>query len=110
MLAGQKAKSIALEDDVVILAGPEVEIRFPSGWARKLFPWAEGPAKNILCNPDLRRFNLQGMTKERENLVLTYVGPQGRLRAERVSRGFLPVLRGLLETGPGTTSKFYSEP
>lgn len=61
--SGQRVRGIALENDVVTLAGTQAEIRFPVRLSRKLCPLVEGPARNIVCNADLTRFNFQGVTK-----------------------------------------------
>lgn len=92
----QRVRRLQVAGDTVLLTGPDVEIRFPAGWAKKLPPWAEGPAGNIMCRGDLTRFNLVGVTKRGQDLTLTYVDREGDLRAETVSRGFLPHLAALL--------------
>lgn len=86
-----------ITDDTVILEGPSLEIRFPLAWAKKLLLWADGPGRNILCNADLGRFNLVGITKVSDSLTLSYVGPEGDLKAETVSRGLLFGLVKLLD-------------
>ncbi len=98
MRPGQRVMTISVKGDVSTLGGPTVEIRFPSGWAKKLLLWADSPARNIMCNADPRRFNLVGVTKVGKNLTLSYVGPDGDLKAETVSRGFLRLLAQLLES------------
>ncbi len=98
MRPGQQVVTISLEGDVSTLGGPPVEIRFPSGWAKKLLLWADGPARNIMCNADPKSFNLVGVTKVGKNLTLSYVGPDGDLKAEAASRGFLRLLAQLLES------------
>ncbi|MEE9600939.1 MAG: hypothetical protein V3W22_04480 [Thermoplasmata archaeon] len=94
---GQGVESLLITDVTVILEGPCLEIRFPLAWAKKLLPWADGPGRNILCNADLGRFNLVGMTKVSDSLTLSYVGPEGDLKAETVSRGLLLGLAKLLD-------------
>ncbi|MFQ5838854.1 MAG: hypothetical protein ACE5HJ_08780, partial [Thermoplasmata archaeon] len=97
MNPGQRMKSVTVEEGTVALRGESLEIRLPVTWARKLILWADGLGRNILCNADIRRFNLVGATKMGERIVLTYVDRKGGLKAETVSREFLPVLEELLK-------------
>lgn len=97
-IPGQRVERLSLEGDTVRLEGRKVEIRFPSSWARKLLPWLRGPGRNILCNADLKRYNLMGATKMGEQVLLTYVDHKGKLRAERVSPGTIHALQGLLDS------------
>lgn len=94
---GQRVESLSVEEGTVRLVGPFLEIRFPSGWARKLLPWADGPARNIVCHADTKLYNLVGITKAGKSLVLSYTSPEGDLRAETISRGLLPRLARLLQ-------------
>lgn len=95
----QRIRWVRVEDDVVQLEGRSVDIRFPLGWARKLNQWYEGPGRNILCNADMKRFNLVGITKMAEDLLLAFVDRDGGLKAEFASNAFLEVLRDLLAEG-----------
>lgn len=95
----QRVDRLVRRDDAIALAGPDLEIRFPVSWARKLRPWHEGPGRNILCNADARRFNLVGITKMGPDLLLSYVGSDGSLRSERVSGAFVRHLPELLQAG-----------
>lgn len=89
---GQRVDRLVIEGDSVAMTGPSVEIRFPVAWGRKLLRWVEGPARNIVCNANPRRFNLLGITKDGEALLLSYVGPDGTPSVERTSRDFVVLL------------------
>lgn len=97
----QRTERLVRDEDVVALLGAGIAIRFPAGWARKLPPWYDGPGRNILCNADAERYNLVGITKDGEDLLLSFVGTDGELRSERASGGFVRHLAPLLEAEEG---------
>ncbi|MFQ5985761.1 MAG: hypothetical protein ACE5KQ_00175 [Thermoplasmata archaeon] len=92
----QRVSLVRLEGDIASLVGPSLEIRFPVRWARKLTPWYRGTGRTILCNADRSRFNLVGVTKVSDHLILSYVESAGELAAERVAGDFIEALEGLL--------------
>lgn len=96
-LPGQRVNRVVREADAVALKGKDLSIRFPARWARKLLAWADGSGRNILCNADVRRFNLVGVTRGEGGLVFSYVDERGELRAERASPALLRPLGRLLE-------------
>ncbi len=100
-LPQQRVIAVRVEGDVATLEGPALEIRFPARWARKLTPWYRGPGRTILCNADRSRFNLVGVTKVMDHLILSYVDETGQLAAERIMGDVIEALDRLLtEDGP----------
>jgi hypothetical protein len=92
---------VRVEGEVATLTGPDLEIRLPARWARKLLPWYRGPGRTILCNADADRFNLVGATKVPGHLLLSYVDENGELTAEPAGGDLIELLDGLL---PRTTT------
>lgn len=88
---------VEVVDDVVLLHYRGKEIRFPTPWGKKFAPWwRDGRSRNVVCNADVRRFNLLGVTRRTGGAVWTYL-EGGEPKAVTMSSAHLALLASALE-------------